>query len=163
VTEFIDDIVFHQQPTHNTCVSTCMAMILGLSPEEVIAEFHDQYYDRAEDKLHVTAYLKSKGVEFTLCNFETAPNMEGVYMVTVPSLSTAGGNHQILWCLENAEQEGYFYQRILDPASGRKGMKYYTNLDELLTNDPLACTVRGYGCDLHIDKKFINKFLGNPK
>lgn len=152
---FIDRIDFQQQPTFNTCVSTCLAMILGVDADKVISEFHPRYYDVIENKLKVTDYLKSNGVPFELCNFEDSPQKDGVYLVTVPSLNIKAGTHNILWVMESSDREGFFYQRILDPATGRKDRFYYTNIDELLESDPLATKVSCYGLDLHIPMSYF--------
>lgn len=159
MTLFIDEIEFKQQPTYNTCVSACLAMILGADVDEVIAEFHLEYWGVNEGKLKVTDYLKRKGVPFKYCNFEDKPREDGVYLVTVPSLNIKAGTHNILWCMQSAEEEGFFYQRILDPATGRDDKSYYTNLDELLGQDPWANKVSGYSLDLHIPKSYFTKQL----
>jgi len=154
---FIDEIEFQQQPTYNTCVSACLAMVLGEPVDLIISEYHDKYWGAGDDKVWPDEYLESKGVPIVLCNHKTKPDMAGVYFVTVPSLNIKGGTHQILWCIENAEQEGFFYQRILDPASGREGKFYYTNIDELLASDELATKVSGYACDFFIPKEYFVK------
>lgn len=155
MTLFIDQIEFQQQPTSVTCVSTCLAMILGVDAEKVVREFHDKYYNAGEGKLKVTDYLKASSVPFTLCNFESLPREDGVYLVTVPSLNIKAGTHQILWCMQSAQEEGYFYQRILDPCTGREGKMYYTDIKELLESDPLATKITGYSLDLHISKEYF--------
>ena len=153
--QFIDKIIFQQQPTPVTCVSTCIAMLLNVDVQEVISEFHQNYFEVKENKAKVSDYLKSKGVDFNICNFEDSPEKEGMYFVTVPSLNIKAGNHQIIWILEAAEQEGYFYQRVLDPATGREDRFYYTNHEDLLNYDPLATKVYGYSLDFHISKEYL--------
>jgi hypothetical protein len=133
-------------------------MIIGEQVDKVIDEFHGKYWGVNEGQFKVTDYLKQKGIEFTLCDFETRIDREGVYLVTVPSLNIEGGNHQIIWALEAAEQDGYFYQYLFDPAYGREDKKYYTNIDELLVSDSLARKINGYSVDLHISKEFMINF-----
>lgn len=88
-----------KQPTDDTCVSACLAMVLGVDVHQVIEDFHQQYVAR---ELDVIDYLESKGLVPTLmpddyylwdksedrwiehpCNF-TEP---GLYFVTVNSLN----------------------------------------------------------------------------
>ena len=49
-----------KQPTLNTCVSACLAMILNRPVEEVIAEFHDRYYNNWE--ITISEYLVQNNV-----------------------------------------------------------------------------------------------------
>jgi len=155
VTKFCDKIVFQQQPTYNTCVSTCLAMILNCDVQELIPVFHEKYYDAVDNRLKVTDFLKEKGVPFELCNFESMPEKAGVYLVTVPSLNIKGGTHQILWIMEESDQEGYFYQRIFDPATGREDRFFYTDIEELLNSNTLATKLSGYALDLHIPAEYF--------
>jgi len=160
MTEFIDRVNFQQQPTYNTCVSTCLAMILNVDCNEVIDEFHGKYWDYYEsDRVIVSSFLSKKGVEFDYCSFEQQPDTEGIYLVTVPSLNIKGGNHNILWVVESSGEEGLFFQRILDPAAGRDDKYYYTNIDDLLNSEFLATKINGYRLDLHIKKSQVMKLL----
>lgn len=159
-TKFVDKIYFQQQPTYNTCVSTCLAMILNCDVAELIPVFHDRYFDApADQRIKVTYFLKERGVPFDLCNFESMADKAGVYLVTVPSLNIKGGTHQILWIMEDSERDGYFYQRLLDPATGREDRFFYTDIEELLNSNTLATKLSGYSLDLHIPAEyFINLF-----
>jgi hypothetical protein len=60
-TRFCDKINFQQQQTYNTCVSTCLAMILNCDVKDVIAVFHDGYWEPADNKkIKVTDFLTEK-------------------------------------------------------------------------------------------------------
>lgn len=159
-TKFVDKIQFQQQPTYNTCVSTCLAMILNCDVADLIPVFHDKYFDAPFDKrIKVTDFLIERGVPFYLCNFESFPEKAGVYLVTVPSLNIKGETHQILWIMEDSEREGYFYQRLLDPVTGREDRFFYTDIEELLNSNTLATKLSGYSLDLHIPAEyFVNLF-----
>jgi hypothetical protein len=80
-------------------------------------------------------------------------------LVTVPSLNIKAGTHQILWVMESAEQEGYFYQRIIDPATGLEDRFYYTNIEDLLGSDHFATKLYGYSLDLHIPAEYFIKLF----
>ena len=106
------------QPCPYSCVSTCLAMIVGRPAQEVIEEMHQPYRD---GDLTLRQMLERLGVEYTAFFSLDCPPLadEGVYLCTSPSLNIEGGNHQILI---EVTDEGYF---VLDPVQGRKDRKYY--------------------------------------
>lgn len=59
---FIDLIEFQQQPTPVTCVSACIAMVLGIPVEQVVSDYHHTYFDAGDEKVHPDEYLVNKGV-----------------------------------------------------------------------------------------------------
>jgi len=116
----IVDLINHlQQPTGDTCESTCIAMVTGIPLDQVVKEFHDHY---CTGKLEPAKYLMRFKIHPRLCKTtERYPQWDKVYIVTVPSLNTKGLNHSIVWDLRDDETP------IYDPCKGRKGAHYYTN------------------------------------
>lgn len=143
--ELFEIIKLQQQPNDNTCVSTCMAMILDEPADTVINDFHQGYIDpNVTNK--VTDYLNAYGLPYTVCNFETPIVEKGVYLVTVPSVNTRTALHNIVVV---GDDSGY---SIYDPNAMRNGVKSYSfgEIDELLENE---VKFSGYSVDLFISKQ----------
>ncbi|HCW3117106.1 hypothetical protein [Citrobacter amalonaticus] len=107
-----------QQPTHNSCMSACVAMISNQSVTEVVEQWHDKFHSKA-------AWLDDAMDHYSIPYFYGHPKkaelLSGfIYFLTVPSLNIVGGLHQIL----AAVKEGPVVE-IFDPAKGRDGAKYY--------------------------------------
>lgn len=111
-------ITRQMQPCPYSCVSTCLAMIVGRPAQEVIGQMHQPYRD---GDLTLRQMLERLDVEYTAFFSLDCPPLadEGVYLCTSPSLNIEGGNHQILI---EVTDEGYF---VLDPVQGREDRKYY--------------------------------------
>lgn len=113
-----------KQPTANSCVSACLAMLLNKPVQEVMAEFHDKYYNGWQ--ITVYDYLVKNGVE---CIPYSGGGDEritsgNVYLATVASLNIPGSLHQIILDLS----DGKFV--IHDPIKGWPGKKFYVGPDE---------------------------------
>lgn len=138
----------HQsQPTSNTCVTTCLAMLAGKPVSELIAQgFHHSYAvgDASYRKLFEKLGLKFK-------SFDTAERNSmmldgGVYLVGVPSLNIQGGMHEILVEI-SADGGGW---TILDPnymaqhkrADGSPPL-YYDVPGGMMQDDPLSVELGG--------------------
>lgn len=138
----------HQsQPTSNTCVTTCLAMLAGKPVATLLEQgFHHDYtvgdagYRELFEKL---------GLNFK--SFDTADRNSmildgGVYLVAVPSLNIVGGMHEIL--VEIAANGDYW--TILDPnykaqhkrADGTPPL-YYTVPGGFMCDDPLSVELSG--------------------
>lgn len=114
----------HQtQPESDTCVSTCIAMILEEPAEVIITEFHDDYF---AGKIEIDECLHKRGIrcKSMIAHDQSLLNNK-IYFLTIPSLNHKGLFHQIL--MEVYEDGGY---EIHDPAKGREGSLYYVNHDE---------------------------------
>lgn len=110
-----------QQPTGDTCVSACLAMILDLPVQQVIDEFHRDYCD---DKITSAEYLQSKGVKVKIHPAITRKrSFKGLHLITVPSLNIEGALHQIIWDRRVGEDGPI----IFDPNEGKPGKRYYVN------------------------------------
>lgn len=106
-------IVLQEQPTFNTCVCTCLAMLARLPVEEVVAKYHDRYWKKSSQLLSIMHELYITGIPGSSA-FATL-HWGQVYMLSVPSLSRKVGTHQIIADLSDWETE-----KIYDPASGDK-------------------------------------------
>lgn len=110
-----------QQPTHNTCVSTSIAMVLDLPAESVIERWHVRYF---EGNASLREIFNDYGIKFTSfdsCDRQSLENLpSGRLLLVVPSLNTLGNKHQIV--AEWNEPEGTW--SIFDPQAGT-GNKYF--------------------------------------
>lgn len=134
-----------QQPTWNSCTSTCLAMILDQQVERVIEEFHDKY---CAWELFPDEYLESKGLKVKLGKPWDQIRECGMYLLCVPSLGIEGGLHSILYWISPADN-GEFFHQVLDPNQGLGAAKYYiSSLQEV--DDPLAVKLKSYSIDLTV-------------
>lgn len=112
----------HQtQPTPMGCVCTCLAMLLDEPAKDVIAKYHEAYFDKQTIEVH--DILRENGFIF---KHELAGRVQtlmpgAIYMLTVASLNIPGGLHQIL--VDYRDVAGPI---VLDPSEGYPGRKYYT-------------------------------------
>lgn len=141
-------IITHQtQPCPYSCVSTCLAMIVGRPAKEVIEEMHQPYRD---GDLTLRQMLERLGVEYTAFFSLDCPPLadEGVYLCTSPSLNIEGGNHQILI---EVTDENYV---VLDPVQGREDCKYYVARGRG-EGIPLAIDLGGFIVDAFISRAHL--------
>ena len=141
-------IVSHQmQPCPYSCVSTCLAMIVGRPAQAIIEEMHQPYRD---GELTLRQMLESLGVEYTAFFSLDCPPLadEGVYLCTSPSLNIEGGNHQILI---EVTDENYV---VLDPVQGRDERKYYVARGKG-EGIPLAIDLGGFVVDAFISRDHL--------
>lgn len=111
-------ITLQTQPTHQTCVQTCLAMALNVPVSNVI----DRYGRDAKNQeflLHALTECSIVWNQFTVGTLL----YQGWYFMTVPSLNQKGINHQILtrWTF----QEGLY---VMDPAIGERYKQDGSNL-----------------------------------
>lgn len=113
-------IIHQQQPTSNTCASTCIAMLLNTPVEDVVKDFHDKYM-RLETGVH--QYLTDNGlnVECLTCEHRQA-QWGNLYLLTVASLNTKGLLHYIIL---DVRIEGAVI--IYDPNMGKNDKDYYVS------------------------------------
>lgn len=110
------NINHQQQPTWNTCVSACIAMILNKPADEVVSEFHEDYY---EEKLDADEYLQSKGVDCEVLLTNAKLETGYIYLCSVPSLNLQARTHMIV--LDMREECWSLY----DPNKGKEGKLYF--------------------------------------
>ena len=123
---------FVQQPTPHSCVHACLSMITGIPIESLIDRFGDHGLSMDEE---VTVLVENKLWPYR--NTECGPHpfpLEGVYLVTVPSLNLEGKLHRVV---VDARTEGY---TVFDPNTGRDGRKAYSS-DDVMTGGMQICEV----------------------
>lgn len=135
-------MITHQtQPSDDTCASACIAMILGIPVEEVIEEFHEDFFNR---DINVSEYLTMKGVrnkQLLALNDDIYTGR--IYLLTVPSLNFPGLMHYML--MEVHEN----YYTLHDPNWGREGKKHYIPSEwELVKRD--ECRLRSFITELEV-------------
>ncbi len=122
----IKPIVHQTQPSENSCVCTCLAMLMGKPAADVVAKWHTKYYMEHETLLEI---LEEEGFRVH-CHYAAgaARLVEGkLYLITVPSLNIEGSFHQVIVDWRDRSKPGVCY----DPAKGLEGRKYYTlDMDE---------------------------------
>ena len=129
------------QPTPNTCVSACIAMLLDIPVETVIEEFHDLYVD---NQMNADEYLELKGMSaYPLLSTYRQVLPGNTYLICAPSLNLEGATHEIIMDFRTEF-------RVYDPNMGREGKKYYVwkngeNLGELEVD------IKGYSFDFWVD------------
>lgn len=113
----------HQtQPTFNTCMSTCIAMIAGRPAAEVIAQWHDKFH---KGEAWMDDALKSYGILHLPGNPRSMQLINGfIFIATVPSLNITGGLHSIVIVCEEDKTPVIF-----DPAKGYEGRMHYVVKD----------------------------------
>lgn len=113
-------LTHQQQPTKNSCVSTCLAMLLDVPAQQVVDEFHDKYYVTQEQLPH--EYLAAKGIS-TKPGISTELSLYPgkLYLVAAASLNLEGQMHEIIVDFRDEEKP----LLVLDPNMGKEGKKYY--------------------------------------
>ncbi|EPK0710199.1 hypothetical protein [Enterobacter hormaechei] len=107
-----------QQPTFNTCMATCVAMVAGQPVDEVVSRWHQAFHDKTDWLDDALDYYK---IPYFYGSQRKAELLHGfIYFLTVPSLNITGGLHQILISL--TAERGI---EVFDPAKGRPGAKSY--------------------------------------
>ena len=110
------NIKHQQQPTWNSCMSACVAMILNKPVNEVIDEFHDDY---RSEKIDTDEYLRLNGVDCEVLLSNAKFEAGNIYVCSVPSLNKQAQTHAVIidmreefWC-------------IYDPNQGKEDKLYY--------------------------------------
>lgn len=120
------------QPSSDSCVATCVAMILG--QKEVDKQFHIDHYMNRE--ITISSYLLKHGVRAWRPHYlhDQMPHRLGegsIYLVQAPSLNFDNALHTIIVDYRTE------HPQVLDPNKGRKGMRVYARIgsghDELRT------------------------------
>lgn len=130
-----------QQPTNDSCVSACLAMVTGLDIETVYNEFHDPYYVKRNQSIH--RYAAEKGVDLQpayTCYNSLAER--GVYLVTVPSLNIVGGLHEIVV----DTRDGFI--NVYDPV--RDGRYRYVSYADVTDCGPLEVQLKSWLIDYRV-------------
>lgn len=105
------------QPTKDSCMATCLAMVIGISAEEALERYHKDlqsykiWFDNVLDSYRIPYYYGSPR--------SSRISGDVLCFATVASLNMPGMLHQIL--IQNVGDRLTVY----DPAEGRLGAKYY--------------------------------------
>lgn len=137
-------MIQHQsQPCQKSCVSTCLAMIMDVPVAQARQQFHVRYWDKQES---IATFLEELKLPYTLGNplERKAPYAKGLYLLTVPSLTTAGGFHQVLGVVK---EEGKW--AIFDPQTGNEKPYYCA---ALIDGDSYTVAISGYAVDAFISE-----------
>lgn len=111
-------IKHQRQPTDNTCVSACIAMILGCDVDAVIKEFHSEFF---AGNISILSYLEECGIEAKVGTVGFVTRMGKTQIVSVPSLNEEAKFHSVV----SDTRGGKGYQ-IYDPQMGNEGKRFYT-------------------------------------
>lgn len=110
-------LIHQQQPTGNTCMVTCAAMLVGMPVAEAVERYHEQMYNG-----HQTWYddiLEEHDIPFTFGHPKYPRLITGhVYCVTAPSLNE-DCSHALIVDKRGREMV------VLDPNRGREGKLFY--------------------------------------
>lgn len=105
------------QPTKDSCMATCLAMVIGISAEEALKMYHA---DLQSYKIWFDDVLENYRIPYYYGSPRSSRISGNVLcFATVASLNMPGMLHQIL--IQNVD--GKF--TVYDPAKGRVGAKYY--------------------------------------
>ncbi len=113
--------IYHRtQPTKNSCMATCIAMLADLDVDFAYTRWHDKFQNKS-------AWLDTALDVYNIPYFYGSPrearlNKGFAYLLCVPSLNIRGGLHQILALYPYSAEPGHI--TILDPAKGR-GVFHY--------------------------------------
>ena len=104
-------MIIHQtQPTHNSCVVTCLAMLANKQAIEVVRSHHNRYWESVPSIISIMEDLDIVAVPVG----HGSPLCYGhVYLLCMPSLNNPAGTHQIIVDLNNDSVT------VFDPACGR--------------------------------------------
>lgn len=106
------------QPTKDSCMATCIAMIAGIDEHESYASWHKKFQERVA---WLDTALDKYGIPYMYGSPRTATLLRGfIYLLSVPSLNIQAGLHQVVAYLP---LEGEI--RIFDPVKGREGCLHY--------------------------------------
>lgn len=87
--------IIHQlQPTYNSCVSTCVAMLAGVPAERVVDKWNNLYHDEPYRLLEMLS-------DYDILGIPHSPYCGSIYygelyLVSVQSLNVVNGLHQII-------------------------------------------------------------------
>ena len=109
-------IEHQQQPTGSTCMSACIAMVLGEPVSDIVSDFHKSYM---AEKLDADEYLRARGIELEVLLTNAKIEAGYIYICSVPSLNLQARTHAIL--LDMREE----YWSLYDPNQGKEGKLYY--------------------------------------
>ncbi len=158
---YLHQVIDHQQqPTPDSCVSTCLAMAINLPAQQVINDLHDDY---KSGKSNPIEYCRERDIPYEILPPYSAVEDPGCYLLIVPSLNIHAGMHQIFYVVEESDSGGFFHT-LYDPVRGRTEelpdgniieKKYYISNFDRDDKSPLATQLKGYSIDLKFPIEFV--------
>lgn len=121
----LPEVIIHQkQPTGNSCVSTCIAMITGTPASEVVENYHEMF---SNHEIEIADILDDFDVEYGRPLAGNQRMFAGhVYLLIVPSLNLQGQFHEIVCDYRDGNNV-----KVLDPSKGHAGKRYYALQEEV--------------------------------
>lgn len=125
-------MIKHQtQPTSDTCVATCVAMLANVHVSVVLNRLAERGLSLA-DPLHyfnILELMHSFDIVAIPLNHLTMPYANEVYIASVRSLKDPGWNHQIIVDYKN--------DLLFDPAKGRVDERGYPSRYYVLSDEDI--------------------------
>ena len=138
------------QPTSDTCMAACLAMILDEPVKEIIKKYHKKlmYHE-----IECNDVLDDYGLKYEKCySLDQLEPKEGVFLLCVPSLNLEAINHQIV--MEFTWDDNCF--TIYDPNRKKMCKKYYEYGYRKTTM--WRKSLKGYCIDLFISKEDLEQW-----
>lgn len=123
-------IIHQQQPTEDSCVSACIAMLTGMDVNEVVQKFHSLYLN---SYMTPYEYLTDRQVCLERLYSDSNINESNIYMVAVPNLDQIARMHSVLV----DRRDGKFV--VYDPKKGCEGKRYYIGPDDTVEDEWQVC------------------------
>lgn len=142
----IPEKITHQmQPTGNSCSSACLAMILDLPAQEIINDFHQDYFDGKTRPFNYLSKVREiSNIRRCYSDEWLDGDSWGVFLAVVPSLNLEGITHSVVFDCRD-------YLIVLDPNKGKPNKKYYTFDQKEVEDNDLAVMLRGYILEVEFD------------
>lgn len=116
------------QPTLYSCVTTCIAMLLGKeSPDDIVAKYHPLFWS---GKMTTHQILDDLQIKYRKPRNPHCLKRNKTYLIGIPSLNITGGMHQVIFQVDNN-----WTITVFDPAQGRKGRRFYQSTWKPLTEN----------------------------
>lgn len=143
------DLMRHvQQPTPDTCMSACLAMITGVQVEDIVSNYHQRF----KDGLPLHSALADFGMDCSVnSDIYAGMNGEGVYLLIVPSLNIKAVHHQIIYVIEKSDTDDYYHQ-IFDPNKNKDSRQWYEVSPSADNNSEVGLGAFIVECSIPIDQ-----------
>jgi hypothetical protein len=119
------------QPCDESCVATCIAMLIDEPVEMIMGDFHDRYMHGG---ITIPQYLDAHGIKHKEFNSIEWITDQGRYLVLAPSLNTHAKLHTVI--MDISPYGNYVY----DPYDDGEHHYYVSPTKEVVTR----CEVRLY-------------------
>lgn len=125
-------IMHQKQPTNNSCIITCLAMLAEIPVAYAIDKYHYRVW--SDDRTQMLQVFDELGIVAVPCSSMTNHSYWGeLYLLGAQSLNNTFGSHQIILDL-TAPTRG----RVIDPQKGNNGIEYYKEFRDDCDGHPLV-------------------------